>query len=268
MLKVSISRDECRTLAGKRKPDADFAEYGKRDLNQNPLQGMNLSENLMRLIPAVAAALLLSAGSAMAQSSEPGIAVGATAGTTGLGVEVQVKLGPIFTLRGAIDRLGHSADETYDGVDYNADLAFDTVGGFIDMHPLANGLLISGGAYMGDRDIDLAGTPTGPVDIGGQTYTAAQVGTLNGTVKLRDVAPFVGIGWDDTFYRRGRWGFRAVAGVAWSEEPEVALTSTGGTLSNDPAFQARLRLESEQITQDTEGYGLFPVVQVGLNYKF
>ena len=222
----------------------------------------------MRLIPVVAVVLLLSAGSAMAQSSEPGIAVGATAGTTGLGVEVQVKVGPIFTLRGSIDRLTHSADESYDGVDYNADLAFDTIGGFIDMHPMANGLLISGGAYMGDRDIDLAATPTGPVEIGGQTYTPSQVGTLNGAVKLRDVAPFVGIGWDDTFYRRGRWGFRAVAGVAWSVEPEVALTSTGGSLSNDPAFQARLRDESQRITEETEGYGLFPVVQVGLNYKF
>lgn len=222
----------------------------------------------MRLIPLVGAALLLSAGSALAQSSEPGVAVGATAGTSGVGLDVQVKLGPIFTLRGSLDRLSHSADESYDGVDYNADLAFDTVGAFIDMHPMANGLLISGGAYLGDRDIALAATPTGPVEIGGQTYSPGQVGTLNGAVKLGDVAPFVGIGWDDTFYRSGRWGFRAVAGVAWSDAPEVALTSTGGSLSNDPTFQARLRDESQRITDETEGYGLFPIIQVGLNYKF
>ncbi|HWQ87940.1 hypothetical protein [Brevundimonas sp.] len=222
----------------------------------------------MRLIPVAAAALFLSAGSALAQSSGPGVAVGATAGTAGLGLEVQVKVGPIFTLRGSIDRLTHSADESYDGVDYNADLAFDTVGGFLDLHPLANGLLISGGAYVGDRDIGLAATPTGPVEIGGQTFTPSQVGTLNGAIKLRDVAPFVGVGWDDTFYRRGRWGFRAIAGVAWSDKPEVSLTSTGGSLSNDAAFQARLRDESQQITDETEGYGLFPIVQLGLNYKF
>lgn len=222
----------------------------------------------MRLIPLVGAALLLSAGSALAQSSEPGVAVGATAGTSGVGLDVQVKLGPIFTLRGSLDRLTHSADESYDGVDYNADLTFDTVGAFIDMHPMATGLLISGGAYLGDRDIALAATPTGPVEIGGQTWSPGQVGTLNGAVKLGDVAPFVGIGWDDTFYRSGRWGFRAVAGVAWSDAPEVALTSTGGSLSNDPTFQARLRDESQRITQETEGYGLFPILQVGLNYKF
>ncbi len=222
----------------------------------------------MRLFPLVAAVLLLSAGSALAQTSEPGVAVGATAGTSGVGLDVQVKLGPIFTLRGSLDRLTHSADESYDGVDYNADLTFDTVGAFIDMHPMGNGLLISGGAYLGDRDIALAATPTGPVEIGGQTYSSSQVGTLNGAVKLGDVAPFVGLGWDDTFYRNSRWGIRAIVGVAWSDEPEVALTSTGGSLSNDPTFQARLRDESQRITEETEGYGLFPIIQVGLNYKF
>ncbi len=120
----------------------------------------------------------------------------------------------------------------------------------------------------GDRDIALASTPTAPVNIGGQTYSPAQIGTLGGSIKLQDVAPFIGIGWDDTFYRSGRWGIRAIAGVAWSDAPEVALTSTGGSLSNDPTFQARLRDESRTITDDVEGYGLFPIVQVGLNYKF
>ncbi len=222
----------------------------------------------MRLIPIAAAAVLLSAGSAMAQTSEPGVAVGATIGTSGTGLDVQVKLGPIFTLRGSLDRLTHSAEESYDGIDYNADLTFDTAGAFIDVHPMGNGLLISGGAYFGDRDIALAGTPTGPVDIGGQVYSPGQVGTLNGAVKLGDLAPFLGIGWDDTFYRNSRWGIRAIAGVAWSDAPEVALTSTGGSLSNDPTFRARLREESRRITEETEGYGLFPIIQVGLNYKF
>ena len=94
------------------------------------------------------------------------------------------------------------------------------------------------------------------------------VGKIPFEIAIRGVAPFVGLGWDDTFYRSGRWGFRAVAGVAWSDTPEVALTSTGGSLSSDPAFQARLRDESRNITDEADGYGLFPVIQVGLNYKF
>ncbi len=203
----------------------------------------------MRAAPIfLAAAILLAATAASAQSA-PGVAVGATAGTPGVGLDVQISLGPIFTLRGAVDRLTHDFDESYDGVDYQAKMAFDTVGGFVDLHPFGNALLISGGAYLGDRDIGLGATPSGPIEIGGQTYTPSQVGTLNGAVKLTNVAPFLGIGWDDTFTRAGRWGFRAIAGVAASEEPEVALTSTGGTLSNDPDFQGRLQDEARRITE-------------------
>jgi len=228
----------------------------------------NVSEISMRLLLAAALFPALAASVASAQTAPPGVAIGATAGTSGLGAEVQVRLGPIFTLRGAVDRLTHDFDETYDGVDYEGDLAFDTLGGFVDLHPFANALLISGGAYVGDRNVRISATPSGPVEIGGQTYSPSQVGTLDGEIKLTNLAPFVGIGWDDTFTRQGRWGFRAIAGVAASDKPEVALKSSGGSLSNDAAFQARLNDEAKRISEDTDGYALFPVIQVGLNYKF
>lgn len=219
---------------------------------------------MTRLIVSTFAALALSAGAASAQA----IAVGANAGTTGVGFEAQLKLGPVFVLRASVDQLDHDIDETYDGIDYSGAFAFDTVGGFVDVHPFGNGFLISGGAYLGDRDISLGATPTTPVDIGGVTYSPSQVGTLSGTIKLQDAAPFVGLGWDDTFTRRGPWGFRALAGVAFSNTPEVALSSSGGSLSNNVTFQDRLDDEAREIQDDVEGYGLFPVVQVGLNYRF
>jgi hypothetical protein len=206
--------------------------------------------------------------SAQTHSGEPAIAVGVTGGTTGGGAEVQFALGPIFVLRGAVDTLGYDLDESYDGIDYTGRLDFDTLGAFIDLHPLANGFFISGGAYMGERNIGLNATPTGPVSIGGQTFTPSQVGTLTGEIKLQELAPFAGLGYDNTFTRNSRWGLRAVVGVAWSDTPEVGLDSTGGSLSNDPTFRARLADEARTIQSDVEGYGFYPVVQLGLNYKF
>lgn len=225
----------------------------------------------MRCLYLVLPLTLVCATVAQAQSyppSQPGVAVGVSAGTTGLGVEAQISLGPVFTLRGSIDKLSHDFDQGYDGVDYQAALEFDTLGAFVDMHPLGNGLFISGGAYTGSRDINLLATPSQPVELGGQTFTPSQVGTLDGRIKLQDISPFVGFGWDDTFQRRSRWGFRALAGVAFSEAPEVALSSRGGTLSNDASFQNRLNQEAARIVDEADGYGLFPVLQVGLNYKF
>lgn len=218
---------------------------------------------------AMSALACVVAGPALAQTrSDPAVAVGVTAGTTGVGAEVQFALGSIFVLRGAIDTLGYDLDETYDDVDYSGRFDFDTVGGFVDLHPFANGFFVSGGAYVGQRDIGLNATPLAPVNIGGQTFTPAQVGTLTGQIKLKDAAPFAGLGFDNTFTRSSRWGFRALAGVAWSDEPEVGLESTGGSLSNDPTFRARLAEERASIQSDVEDYGFYPVLQLGLNYKF
>lgn len=214
--------------------------------------------------------LMLSAGAAEAQSRHPRspITAALNAGTTGVGAEVQLSLGPVFVVRGGIDTLGYDFDQSYSDVDYSGRFDFDTVSGFVDLHPFLNGFLISGGVYVGDRTINLNGQPTTPVEIGGETFTPAQVGRLSGRIKLSDTAPFVGVGYDDSFYREGRWGFRGMVGVAWSQEPEVGLSSSGGTLSNDPIFRARLEQEARDIQEDAKDKALFPVVQLGVTARF
>lgn len=218
---------------------------------------------------ALAAALLALAGTADAQSrARSPITAALNLGTPGAGVEAQLSLGPVFVLRGGIDTLGYDIDQTFDGIDYSGRFDFDTVSAFVDVHPFANAFLISGGVYVGDRTIGLSARPTVPLDIGGQTFTPGQIGTLSGAIKLSDVAPFVGMGFDDAFYRDSRFGFRAIAGVAWSEAPEVALTSAGGSLSNDPNFRARLEQEARDISEDAQDKGVFPIVQLGATVRF
>ncbi|MGV3580442.1 hypothetical protein [Brevundimonas sp.] len=214
--------------------------------------------------------LACTAGAAEAQSRHPRspITAALNAGTTGLGAEVQLNLGPVFTVRGGVDTLGYDFDQSYSDVDYAGRFDFDTVSGAVDLHPFLNGWFVSGGVYVGERTIDLNGTPTEPVNIGGATFTPQQVGTLSGRVKLSDTAPFVGVGYDDSFYRDGRWGLRGMVGVAWSQKPEVGLNSEGGSLSNDPAFRARLEQEARDIQEDAEDKAFFPIVQLGLTARF
>lgn len=225
----------------------------------------------MTRIALIALSLLaFPAGVAEAQSRHPRspITAALNAGTTGVGAEVQLSLGPVFVVRGGIDTLGYDFDQSYSDVDYSGRFDFDTVSGFVDLHPFLNGWLISGGVYVGDRTINLNGQPTAPVEIGGATFTPEQVGTLSGRVKLSDTAPFVGVGYDDSFIREGTWGFRGIVGVAWSQEPEVGLSSEGGTLSNDPDFRARLEQEAREIQEDAKDKAFFPVVQLGVTARF
>jgi hypothetical protein len=226
----------------------------------------------LRLVPlAVAACLIPCAGQAQAQaqSNEGGrFAVGAQVGTPGLGLQAQWALSPKVVLRGGYDVLNWDRNQTYKGIDYDAKIDFKSPGAFLDLHPFENGFLVSGGAYFGSRKIDLDATPTGNVNIGGATFTPAQVGTLTGRIELEKTAPFIGVGYDNTFAPNGRLGFRILAGAAFGDKPTVDLDARGGTLSNDLVFRARLDDEERQIQDEADNYKVLPVVQAGLNLRF
>jgi hypothetical protein len=215
---------------------------------------------------AAALALILAPVPALAQSSS--LAAGVNLGTPGVGAELQLQLSDSLVLRGDVDWLSYSRDEGYSGVDYDGKLKSTTAGLFADWHPGGGAFLISAGAYFGERNLDLTATPTGNVTIGGQTFTPAQVGRIDGRAEMSSFQPFLGIGFDNTFSREGPWGFRALAGVAFSGEPDVNLTASGGTFSNDPTFQARLQQEEAEVREDVEAFRYYPVLQIGLTRRF
>ena len=212
-------------------------------------------------------------GAASAQETNGRFALGANAGTTGLGLEAQFQVSPKVTLRGGFDALAFDAEVDGDDILYDGEIDFTTGGVFADFHPTGSAFLLSAGAYFGTREISVSGTPTPgtTVEIGDETFTAAQVGTLNGTLDFGDAAPFVGLGWNTTFTSQNRLGFKFVVGAAFGSEPEATLTRSGGSTLT-PADQARLdrELQDEQaeIESEADNYKIFPVVQVGLAFRF
>ena len=206
-------------------------------------------------------------GMTMAGAAQAQVAVGGGIGTTGVTVEAQMKIVPGIVLRGGYNYLQYEADDTFDDIAYQGDLDLNTFGAFADFHPFGNSFFITGGAYLGEKSLDLTATPTANVQIGNQTFTPAQVGTLGMTGDLEDTAPFVGLGWDTTFENPGI-GLKFVAGAMFTGSPQVNLVSTGGSLSNDPNFQAQLTVEEQNLQDDVDNYEVYPVVQLGLTYSF
>ncbi|KAK0332004.1 hypothetical protein LTR94_026645, partial [Friedmanniomyces endolithicus] len=94
------------------------------------------------------------------------------------------------------------------------------------------------------------------------------VGRLTGRIELESTAPFLGLGFDNTFTHDGHWGFRLLAGAAFGDAPQVDLNSTGGSLSDEPLFQERVEQEEQDVQQDADNYKVLPVIQMGLNYRF
>lgn len=196
-------------------------------------------------------------------------AVGAQIGTTGIGGELQLQINNALVARGTADWLSYSRDETFSGIDYSGKLQFGTGGAFLDWHPFQGSFLLSGGAYFGSRQVKLSAQPGAAitVDLGGTTYTGAEVGHLTGAVKMGDVEPFLGLGFDNAFQGNAGLGFKAMLGVSFSNAPSVSLVSTGGALSGNAAFQADVAAEQGKIRDDAKGFQYFPVLYVGLTYR-
>lgn len=213
-------------------------------------------------LAALAIGSAAAAGAAHAQ-----VGVSGSIGTTGATVEAKMKVAPGIHLRGGYNYLEYEADDTYDDIDYQGDLDLSTLGAFVDLHPFGNSFFITGGAYFGDKGLALTATPTSNVEIGNQTFTPAQVGTLNMAADLDDTAPFLGLGWDTTYESSGI-GFRFLAGAMFTGSPRVNLTSTGGSLSNDANFQTQLAEEERNLQEDINDYEIYPVVQIGVTFGF
>lgn len=220
----------------------------------------------MRILTLAALAALTLPAAAMAQSSP--VAVGGNLGTPGVGLSAQVLATDSVILRGDLDWMKWGYDRDYDGVNYDGTFKALTGGVFADWHPGAGAFFVSGGAYLGDRKLNLDATPAAATDIGGTVYTPAQIGRIKGSAKLSKFQPFAGLGIDNTWVGDRTWGFRALAGVAFSKKPDVNLTATGGLLASDPTFLARLQQEEDNVADDAKKVRYFPVLQIGFTRRF
>jgi hypothetical protein len=219
----------------------------------------------MRWIAFFIGAMALSLGG---QAYADRLAVGVGVGTAGAEAQLAFKVNDFIALRGSGNFLDYDAEEIEgEDVVYDAKLDATTVGAFVDLRPFKNAFVVTGGAFFGDRSVTLNAVPTGSIDLGDTTYTASEVGTLTGSVGLGDTAPYVGFGFDSTFPGRGSGvGFRATVGAAFGD-PSVSLDASGSLASN-PDFQTDLRAEEEQVEEDADGLEIYPIVSLGLNFRF
>ncbi|MGF1454500.1 MAG: hypothetical protein ACFB6R_03890 [Alphaproteobacteria bacterium] len=194
------------------------------------------------------------------------LSFGVTAATTGFGPEIQVRVLPRLVLRGGYNYFRFGVDDDYDGVEYDAELNLSNFIVGADIHPFGNAFFISGGAFIGDKSVDLDGNTTEPVEIGDTTFSPDEIGTLSGEVELKAVAPFAGLGFDNTF-SGGRVGFKIMAGVLFTGSPDATLVSSGGSLSDDPTLVAELQQEEQSLEEEIEDFQFYPLISLGLNIR-
>jgi hypothetical protein len=195
-----------------------------------------------------------------------GHAVGLKVGAFGLGAEYTHELTERIAVRGALygSELGFDAEES--GIDYEADIVWDSLTAGLDFHPLKSALRLSFGIMKNDNGLELLSRPTTNQTIGDTTYTPAQIGTLTGSIRFDDTATVAGVGWDWS-RDASMFGMSLDIGVVDQGDPVVTLRGSGSLLGNS-AFQQDISDEAAQLAGEASDFDLVPFLSVGFQFRF
>ncbi len=210
----------------------------------------------------VLALALTASGTALADNN---FGLGVKAGTLGIGVEGTWRPLPYLDIRLGANSFEYDYDGAQAGVNYDATLNLETVYATLNFHFPVSPFRISLGAYSNGNEFNLASAETGSYDVGGTTFTAAEIGALSSDTTFSGTAPYLGFGFD--FSLAGKVGLNMDFGVLWQGEPSVTMNATG-LLANDPTFLAAVETERLQLQDDMSSFKAWPVVSLGFVFNF
>ena len=257
---------------------------------------ISLCGNVVRTaLLALAAAV---ASPALAEETN-GWRVGAHGGTAGVGASAAWDFHDKLAVRAIANRFNYDRKETVSGKRYKGKLELATFGLLLDWHPFDNGFRVSGGAILNRNEIN-ARANADDFKIGERTYGR---GNLDANVDFRNFAPYLGVGYDGG---RGKKGFSFFAEAGAMFQGKARLTGKGSVMgkagtpladtnlqcnftisrsgqasitgancpNNDATRVARetlgrsIRQEHEKLNDKLKNFKVYPVVALGVIYRF
>jgi hypothetical protein len=206
-------------------------------------------------------------------ASRADVSLGLRAGTLGLGGELSYAVSQRVALRLAADTYSpKTVTITQQDIDYDAKAKLRTGSLLIDWFPFANNFRISLGAMVNQNKVNATGKPTGgSFTLNGQTFNAADVGTLDAEVTFKRSVPYFGFGYGRPI--NGGLSFISDLGVMFQGSPKTTLTaSCGGAAPPGSAqcdqIRAAVAAEQQTVADDVSKFKYYPVFSIGLAYTF
>jgi len=198
-------------------------------------------------------------------------AIGTKVGTLGVGVEYTTNLMDDLDLRLGVNGFTYGVNGEKSDIDYDIDAQLLSVAAIADYHPFSNGFIVSAGLMYNGNAVDYTGKPTsGTYEINGEIYQASEIGSLDGKMSFNKVAPYLGIGYSSTMKSKG-WHFVADAGVLYQGAVDTTLdVQCGSALTNTQcaALKRDVAAEEESFSKELKDYKWYPVLSVGVSYRF
>jgi len=186
-------------------------------------------------------------------------------GTLGMGGEINYAINPMFTVGLGLNTFTQNLNQTDSDIEYDVEFKLQTFALLGSYHPFEGVFRLTGGLMLNGNKLSETAKLTGTYDIGGTTYTATEVGTLKSTVDFNAIAPYLGLGWGKS--AGSGFGVTFDIGVLFQGSPNVSMTANG-TAANNPVFMAKLKAEEADAADGLKGFTMWPVMSLGLNYRF
>ena len=203
---------------------------------------------------------------AQAQALPGAVEIGVTGGTEGVGPEASWQIGDVIGVRANATFLGFGHRVRSNGISYDGHVDLASGGVMLDLFPFRGGFFVSAGGRINGNHGRLSATPTQNTQIGGVSFTPAQIGTITGTADTKDVAPQLTLGYAGSLLPGLRLGIEA--GALFQGAVRIRDFRSNGTLASDPTYMARLEQERVSVQDRVDDYKVYPVVQLRLGYRF
>lgn len=241
-----------------------------------------MADLMKKILLTLALALSTSFGLMAKETQTSKYAADIHGGTLGFGLQVHRHLNDNLNLR-----LGFNTYETDEDVDdgdltYNGELKLFTIGALVDWHPFDSGFRVSGGLYISQNEIEVTAktNAVGTYTIGNEEWRIGTAEVL-GEAEFANVAPYVGLGWGRGV-GKGRWSFLIDAGVLSQGSPDTNLDVKGNNTVdrlvngvvvetvaiNSAVFQNSIDDQRDELESDLESLEIYPVLSIGVAYRF
>lgn len=221
--------------------------------------------------------------------SKNGWAIVPEVSTLGLGGSIVRKITPNFNARVGVNAFTTGIDINETEYDYEGDLNLFNVSTLIDIQPFkSSGFRLSAGLILGNNNIegtadvsDRVADELGEVEFNGENIDIRDLNieglaTIDADIDINDAAaPYVGIGGGNAVGADKGLGFWWNLGVVFSGSPEAEVTSNFSAEipaelreEVEAAADRTLENEEEDLNDELDLLGVYPVLSLGLSYQF
>lgn len=221
--------------------------------------------------------------------SKSGWAIVPEVSTLGLGGSIIRKITPNFNARVGVNAFTTGIDVNETEFDYEGDLNLFNVSTLIDIQPFkSSGFRLSAGLILGNNNIegtadvsDRVADELGEVELNGENIDIRDLNidglaTIDADIDINDAAaPYVGIGGGNAVGADKGLGFWWNLGVVFSGSPEAEVTSNFSAEipaelreEVEAAADRTLENEEEELNDELDLLGVYPVVSLGFSYQF